>query len=314
MTLNLRPYLKLARISDWRGYFLGGTFGFLLAIGWRAPLGDIISLFVIGILLLTFGFSINDFFDVEGDKLKKDKIIIIGKKVSVKRAFFFSLFSAVLGLALSLRLGFMAFFDAFLAVFLVFLYSVPPVRLKSRPFLDLLSHGFFAGILIFLFPLFAFSPAINSLDKLLVVPIFILSITAEMRNHLNDYEIDKKEGLKTTVCFLGYRNSQKILRFLFFLYPLTLLPAFWLLGRDYFSLFLLITIFFSLLLLGRKNHQSIRDWSLMDGYTFFSFLFILIVRVWDWIRLKIRLTGQLISSIVLSCPGENSGRSQAGIF
>ena len=70
MAINLKPYLKLARINNWRGYFLGGIFGFLLAEGWRAPVLDIICLPVIGILLFTFGFSINDFFDIKGDKFK----------------------------------------------------------------------------------------------------------------------------------------------------------------------------------------------------------------------------------------------------
>lgn len=276
MAINLKPYLKLARVNNWRGYFLGGIFGFLLAEGWRASVFDIICLFVIGILLFTFGFSINDFFDIKGDKFKKDKKIIIGKIIGAGRAFFFSLFSGVLGLALSFRFGLKAFLDAFLAVFLTFLYSAPPVRLKSRPFLDIISHGFFAGILIFLFPLLAFASKIDAPEKLLLIPIFVLSITAETRNHLNDYQADRAEGLKTTVCFLGYKNSQKLLRFFFFFYPLTLFPVFWFVARNFYSLFLFVTLFFLLLLVARKNHRVVRDWFLMDIYTFFSFLFILI--------------------------------------
>jgi len=276
MAINLKPYLKLARINNWRGYFLGGIFGFLLAEGWRAPVLDIICLPVIGILLFTFGFSINDLFDVKGDKFKKDKKIIIGKIIGVKRAFLFSLFSGALGLLLSFRFGLKAFLDALLAVFLTFIYSAPPIRLKSRPFLDIISHGFFAGILIFLFPLFAFASEIDITEKLLLIPIFVLSITAETRNHLNDYQADRAEGIKTTVCFLGYKNSQRVLRLFFFFYPFTLLPVFWFLSRNYYPFFLFITFFFLLLLLVRKNHQVIKDWFLMDLYTFFSFLFILI--------------------------------------
>ncbi len=276
MAINLRPYLKLSRINNWRGYFLGGVFGFLLAEGWRGSIFDIIYLFVIGILLLTFGFSINDLFDVKGDRFKKDKNLIIGKIIGVKRAFLFSFFSGALGLVLSLHFGLKAFLDALLAVFLTFIYSAPPVRLKSRPFLDLISHGFFAGVLIFLFPLFAFASEIDITEKLLLIPIFVLSITAEIRNHLNDYQADRAEGLKTTVCFLGNRNSQRVLRFFFFFYPFTLLPVFWFLNRNYYPLFLFIALFFLLLLLVRKNNQVIRDWFLMDLYTFFSFLFILI--------------------------------------
>jgi len=175
-----------------------------------------------------------------------------------------------------LRDGLKAFFDALLAVFLTFLYSAPPIRLKSRPFLDIISHGFFAGILIFLFPLFAFASKIDSVEKFLLIPIFILSITAEARNHLGDYWADKREGLKTTVCFLGYENSQRILRFLFFFYPPTLIPVFWFLDRGYCFFFLFITLSFLLLLFIRKNHRVIRDWFLMDLYTLFSFLFVLI--------------------------------------
>ncbi len=280
MPFNLKSYLKIARIGDWRGYLLGGTFGFLLARGYLFPPKDIFLFFLAGISFLTFGFAVNDCFDVKGDELKKDKFIIVGRKISFKRAFLFSFLSGALGLLFSFAFGWGAFLCALTAVLLAFFYSAPPLRLKSKPFLDLLSHGFFAGVLIFLFPILAFQKEINQLDYLLSVPIFFLSITAEMRNHLADYSIDKIANLKTSAAFLGYENSQKILKAIIFLYPITLFPIFFLFPEYHPLIFTALTLAFIFLFLWRKNYQDLDDFRLINGYVLSSFGLILLATIW----------------------------------
>ena len=74
MRVNLKSFLKYYRIKDWRAYFALGVFGFVIAKGFLFSILDIVLFLIIGILLLAFGFSVNNFFDVKEDREKGEAI------------------------------------------------------------------------------------------------------------------------------------------------------------------------------------------------------------------------------------------------
>ena len=79
-----------------------------------------------------------------------------------------------------------------------FLYSWKPLRLKSKPYLDLISHMIFLGVLQFLITYLAFRP----LD-LFVIPFLMIiipfSMMNEIINELKDYDVDESTNIKNTV-------------------------------------------------------------------------------------------------------------------
>lgn len=277
MEINLNPYLKLLRLKDARGYFLIALFGFILAKGFLFPLQDIIFFWVITFLLLGFGFSINDCFDQKEDKLDKTKKNpIVSKEISFKNGFFFSISFVISSLILASLHGLKVFLLSLAGVLLVYFYSAPPLRLKSWPFLDLLSHGLFAGPIIFFLPLLFFENQLFYFHYLIAFALFYFSIILELRNHLEDYETDKTAGLKTTIFALGYQKSENLLRGLDIFYPLFLFPIFLLAPQQYLFGFLIFTFFFLFFFIFCQNYKLVKNYKILDIYNIFAFSLVLV--------------------------------------
>lgn len=271
MKMNLKSFLKYYRMKDWRAYFGLGFFGFVVSKGFLFPAFDIFIFLTIGILLLAFGFSINNFFDIEEDREKKETANLL---IQNKKNFIFSILPGILGLLLSLLFGLKVFLFVLAASLIGFFYSAPPLRMKSKPFLDLISHGLFAGALIFLFPLMIFNPQLTLFHYLIAFSVFYLSATLDLRNHLEDFHSDFRAGLKTTACFLGYKNSENLLKYLLFFLPFLFSPLFLIASEGYaFSLliFLILTSVSLLLFLFKKSYR------VMDAYSVFSYATIAIL-------------------------------------
>lgn len=267
MTINSKPYLKLLRIKDWRAYFFMALFGFLLAKGFLFPVREIAIFTSIILLFLAFGFSINDSFDIEEDKHKEGGTNpLVSKELSFKKGFIFAVVSGLLGLILSLAFGPKVFLFSLTGILAVLSYSAPPLRLKSRPLLDLISHGYFAGVFIFILPLLIFNHGLISRYYSIALSIFYISVILELRNHLEDFEIDKAAGLKTTVCVLGRKNSERLLRYLAIFVPLVIFPVYSLISWHYLIFFLLFSITFLPFFLLGKSPELGKNYRIFDIY------------------------------------------------
>jgi len=272
MRMNWKPYLRLLRVPNWRGYFLMASFGFLIAKGFLFSFKDIIIFYAIILLFLAFGFSVNDCFDTKEDEYKKDSVNpIVKKEIIFKKALFLSILLGILGLTLSAVFGLKVLLFSLAGVLLSFFYSAPPLRTKSRPLIDLISHGLFAGAFLFFLPLLIFNSELTLFHYLITFSIFYFSITLELRNHLEDYETDKKAGLRTFVCVVGFEGSEKLLRYLAIFYPLTLFPIFLLIPQGYLFFFFFLTLVFLFFLLFRKTLKIVKNYKVMDVYAILSF-------------------------------------------
>jgi 4-hydroxybenzoate polyprenyltransferase len=249
---NLKKIFSFYRIKDWRAYFLWGIFGFLLAKGFLHSFFEIFLYFLSGSLFLAFGFSVNDFFDKKENFNKG-----IGVLNNNKRNLFFSILPGIFGILICFLRDENLFLFSLLALFLGFFYSAPPLRFKSRPFLDLISHGLFAGSLIIIYPFFFFNEKFTFFHFLIALSFFYLSVMFEMRNHLEDYDSDFKAGVRTTACYLGYENSKKFLNTLSFLYPFFLFLPFIFLSKSFILFFIIWSLIFILLFFVKRNYVII---------------------------------------------------------
>ena len=262
----------MLRIRDWLGYFLIATLGYVIFTKLNAHILETIFFYVLVFLYLGFSFSINNCFDIKEDLLKRKKSNPVAmEEMTQKEGIILSLLLALLGISLSLLCGLNVFLFFSILIFLSLSYSSPPFRLKSRPFLDLISHGLFFGSLLFLFPSVFFSKCVETLHALIAISIFYFSIILELRNHIEDYESDKKAGLRTAVCVLGLNASKKITYFLSLLFPLLFLPIFYIINRRIiFSLFLAITVVFYLAFYIKKSYR------ILDIYSNISYFLIIL--------------------------------------
>ncbi|RLJ00508.1 MAG: 4-hydroxybenzoate polyprenyltransferase [Candidatus Aenigmatarchaeota archaeon] len=262
-------YFSLMRIKNWRAYLLISILGFLLSFGYTNDIIKITAFFIAVSLYLGFSFSINECFDTSEDRLKGTKNPIALGKIKFEHGLCFSGILAILGLSLAAVFGMNAFLFYLTMILLSLAYSSKPLRLKSRFILDLLSHGLFFGAFLFIFPFIVFSKAINIIHYLIMLVIFYFSIILELRNHISDFDYDRRAGLKTSACVLGKDKSIKVLRFLFMLYPLSLLPIF-LLTNLYYLFFVLASTLYLLLFLFKDRYIII------DIYTNISLFLIML--------------------------------------
>lgn len=144
---KLKSFLELMRPRQWfKSFYI--VFGAVPAIflspfitfmiPWLLFIGIINMILIQGVI-----YSINDIADMEKDKLhtkKKDRPIPSGH-ISVKEAKFFAIFLFLVALAMAWFMDFRIILIDIFLVALNLLYSLRPVRLKDKKYLDIFTTG-----------------------------------------------------------------------------------------------------------------------------------------------------------------------------
>jgi 4-hydroxybenzoate polyprenyltransferase len=222
--LKLLDYVAILRplllIPGWTmlliGYYRG--VGENLAINanlpriWKFPVilhpdKEIIITLLIYSLLMGAGYILNQLSDSHTDEVN-GKLYLVSqgyiKKSNLKVQIGILVFS-------SLVISIIRFSPAYvfliiLSFILVVLYSVPPVRLKGKPFLDLFANAFGFGFVAFAVGWNAKMPL--SKDIILYCLPYVICISAAFINTtIPDIKGDLQNGDVTTGAFLGIRNS-----------------------------------------------------------------------------------------------------------
>ena len=254
-TLNkvskIHAYFDNIRIFEWRAFMGMAIFGYFIGTKIQSLLNNLFLFyqFVITIsLYLAFSFAINNCYDIEGDKLGEmiSKNPVASGKLSKSEGILQSFIIAFLGIFLSFY-----WFDRFSAIiyclmtFLSWGYSAPPLRMKSTPLIDVLSHGLFFGSLLVLYGI-NISGTIRVHDYYLLGSIFVFSLILQLRNHIEDFKEDSAAGVQTTVTKLGINYSKKILLSLYLTHVL-IVTAFLNLVNGWSVTFFLIGIIVSII-------------------------------------------------------------------
>lgn len=206
-------YLRLLRVRSWIGWIFYYALGFLL-FAMPSPgmvaVGGALASATAGIFVL------NQCCDTAGDRLHftKNRLPVAAGTVPLSGAL--SLYAA----SVALSLGLVAVSDpSLIPLFLVYIgggvcYSVPPVRVKGRPLLDVAFVGAFSGVMPFLIGAQAshrlsLAPwGVGSQDALLVAgALFLFQSSAHLFQAAGDYEADMAAGARTSVVRFGRGRS-----------------------------------------------------------------------------------------------------------
>jgi len=260
----IAPHWAMLRLTDSRAYLGMAILGASLGGGCSAAIDTwpttTISLALSCVLYLGFAFSINNCFDRESDRLNPAKIgrnpAAIGT-VGLSGGVILAAVAGLGGLCLACLAS--ANRPAPLLLYISLLvvgasYSVPPVRLKGVPVLDLVSHGLGFGVLLFLYGFCATSTCSLTPRLIIVtVSVFLCSIFFEIRNHLDDLDMDKTTGTMTTACWLGREGTEKLLKLFLFSHLSVLFLLVWLNApAGYLAPVLLMFILIITPVLGRR--------------------------------------------------------------
>ncbi|MHC1574088.1 MAG: UbiA family prenyltransferase [Candidatus Syntropharchaeales archaeon] len=269
---RVKGHYQNLRIIDWRAYVAMVLFGYLLAGG----LGifyhqTTLYLMITTSCYLAFAFSVNNCFDLKEDiKSGKTNNPIAGGLISFKEALIISLGTAILGGVLSyIWFGGVPSLLFMLLLLLAFAYSVPPLRFKSRPPFDTLSHGLFFGALLFLFG-FAVISEPSPTILLIALSIFVYSITIELKNHIKDYYSDLSAGTITTACWIGIDKTRKLFRVLVYLHFFILVALLYTFSRPILLIILLIMLL--ILIISPKIDERIPSTDVASLFAYLSLL------------------------------------------
>ena len=162
-------------------------------------------------------FAINDYFDADIDQ--KDSKKRLRNFFSQNRL---SPWQAINGFALAaiiiapgfLQFGWRGFWVALLSVAVMWAYSAPPFRIKTRPGLDLLIHACFVETFPYAMILFLLALPAGRLDYVLIGLGLFASTTAQLEQQIRDVEQDRLEEGQTFTLWLGESNALFLLKLL----------------------------------------------------------------------------------------------------
>ncbi len=205
LTLISRPLVWFPAIAVYLGGVLMGDSSWT----WAAWLGLAFVTFPMGIIV----YGVNDIADRESDAQNPLKGGAMGAVVEKSETRVLSAVVIIMALSFLLAFTLTMHYQAALCVLVIvafaYLYSVKPVRLKSRPFLDSISNG-----LLWVIPIFACGYGVNAMDNNFVLPawhvtltLLLCSIAIHSITALRDYDVDRKVGDKTGCVILGKNKT-----------------------------------------------------------------------------------------------------------
>ncbi|HZY42185.1 MAG TPA: UbiA family prenyltransferase [Anaerolineae bacterium] len=219
MSKQLKGVLKLTRINEYVWFVIvttlvgaataGGEFGWAL-----------IGALIANELSVGFAFMINDVEDADDDALNPAKINrnpVSAGLLTRREANLASYGTALIAGVIYATLSPAALIVGVISLIVGWIYSWGPVRLKSKPIVDLLSHVMMLAGFQFLAGHFTFA---NQLGGSWFFPfLFLVSISGygELYNELRDYEGDLKAGLKHTAAVIGHRAATLLMNTLLIL-------------------------------------------------------------------------------------------------
>lgn len=212
------------------GSFLIGTIFFLLG-QWNSFQDFLVKpsiIILIGSFLITLSLLlINNVFDRTLDIFSRKPEMIIYTTFSVKNMLIISLILSLISLILFYFINFHIFIIGFLIISLGFLYSIPPIRIKTHPPFDVITNSLIVGMLPFFLgsSIIEKNLSIKSINIGIIWLLFLMSYIIIFTSL--DIKTDRKFGIITFGTKLGLNHSIIIAIILYFI---SLFLSFFLLG------------------------------------------------------------------------------------
>lgn len=174
------------------------------------------SLFLL--LALTAGywlaFALNDYFDAPFDKVdpvKAARNVFVHRDVNRRKGLLgLAVMSVFLFVAFA-QFGLRGYLTLMVSLFIMWGYSAPPLRFKSRPGLDLLIHAVFVETFPYFICLFLIGAEWGRLDYVMLLILFLSSLAAQLEQQIRDFAVDVRTG-RTFATVAGLQPTRLLLR------------------------------------------------------------------------------------------------------
>jgi len=201
-SLNLSKWHSVFRTNDWWNYVIPPILGFyflgkLECKGYLVNPSQIILIFLLMVLIASFGYFLGEWTDISDDSTA-------GKKNTLENtSFYFRVLILILNAAsiawvsFLLRLNYMQMILVIIQIIGFVLYSVPPIRLKRNPYASALLESIYSGTIMYLLVL-----SVNmNIKSGLVIMLACWGVIKGLRNFIlhtiQDADNDRKAGVRT---------------------------------------------------------------------------------------------------------------------
>ena len=147
-------------------------------------------------------FAVNDYCDAALDRLDPDKAqrnFFVQHPLTPAAAFLLFLLPLLVVLPALSQFGLRGLLWTLVCLAILWAYSAPPFRLKSKPGLDLLVHGLFVESFPYWLCLRLLAVAWGGADYLMLAVLVFASLAAQLEQQLRDRRIDRQHNATFTV-------------------------------------------------------------------------------------------------------------------
>ncbi len=193
---------------------------------------EFILLLTATIFIAAAGYVINDIYDVETDSVNKPNGLLIGRLISIKKAYnlfiSFNIIGVLTGFVLSHIIGQSNLFGLFVVIsVLLYVYAS---YLKQTAIIGNIKVAALVAISLIIVGVFDLLPAITDANRLLQLAVFkillaysifafLINLIREITKDIQDLDGDYKAGMHTLPIILGRARTKNIL------FILSLLPS-----------------------------------------------------------------------------------------
>ncbi|NWF69004.1 MAG: UbiA family prenyltransferase [Chloroflexi bacterium] len=170
------------------------------------------------LLLITagywFGFALNDYFDAPYDAqepAKAQRNSFVSFRPPRWQKTLLLLTTLLLPPLVLLPYGTRGLLVLALSLAVLWSYSAPPLRLKSRPGLDLLTHMLFVQTFPYAVTLFLLGVDWQARDFAIVLILALSSLAAQLEQQIRDYAVDARTDRNFTTTY-GLSTSRRLLK------------------------------------------------------------------------------------------------------
>ncbi|MCX6665990.1 MAG: prenyltransferase [Euryarchaeota archaeon] len=236
---------EIIRIKDVAYWFSTSLLGFILGISILSITKYFVSLLIFTIstfFSISFTFAINNYYDIESDKnnprRRNVNALALGEISKINEIILNLVFLAIPIIFCIIYQDITIIIVCILLLFMGWVYSAPPLRLKGRPIIDIVWH-FFGFFLIILWGAL-FTGQINNTILLVAISAGIFSCIFQICNHILDYDYDNKSGTTTFAVWAGLDTTKTVLKIFIWIHLFVIIPIILLYSMHYISTIIIV--------------------------------------------------------------------------
>lgn len=253
-------FIEFIRISDVMKWFMISFLGFILGITSTAITTYLIPFLVFSVstfCIMSFTFAINNCYDTETDRENPRRMhtnAIASGKLTKKAGVGFNVLFVIIALVTSFVFKIEVFLVCILLLLWMWTYSVPPLRTKGRPGIDILWH--FGGFVIIVLWGSLLAGSLTTINWLFAISLGLDSSIGQVWNHYSDYPFDKESGTNTFAVLVGLDATKKTLNILLGIQFIALIPLILFYSLSYLATIIILIsgIVIGFLLLQPQKH------------------------------------------------------------